>query len=690
MSAASSDSPAGQLEAERAVNEQYMRRVDAAVARHGINATQVATPRNSVMHGQGARPAVARANFGPIEGRVALDINDELLGQGFYVGPRNEEWEGVLVVSFAARVASLYFEGRRSPDRDASHVVGQRTFLKRGRELTKYTDELLDPLKHPNPFVAVGGTQLSVPMAPQRASRPRPALQPAPKAEAPALADGSRPQSPVPTSDDSRTRGAGEPSSSPATPPHRWHPSAAPASTPPPRPDVPVLRAAAVVKELVSRERTGQLHSVLATLQPDQYELVTADPYAPLMVQGQPGTGKTIIATHRAAFLLNPDRDDDDGVMQLPLNVLVVGPTDGYKTHVRGVFRELGAQLDHLTIGTVEDVLNIYAELTEKRSPQRFEYLDVDHQTFEFAERVVRALGPKSKGQAIETRVRSVVEALLAGDARVAALISPERNAWIKECLGTWAKAKSSSRALPFLAALGVSLRPPNMPATFDHVIVDEAQDLTPIEWAVLKTLVRTPGAVSLFGDVHQRRSDWSPANWQDVVRPLTGSSVEEHVLTSGYRSTKQILRFANRLLPKAARSVHAVLDGDEPRVIRVPATALVSEVITNVSDLCAKHPNGLVAVLATEPTKIGDALRKKGWLLSTGATWKQKNRRLQVLPPGDARGLEYDGVVVVEPSAFPENVGRRGVLYTSLTRATKSLVVVHSQPLPVELRGKK
>lgn len=58
----------------------------------------------------------------------------------------------------------------------------------------------------------------------------------------------------------------------------------------------------------------------------------------------------------------------------------------------------------------------------------------------------------------------------------------------------------------------------------------------------------------------------------------------------------------------------------------------------------------------------------------------------LTVLAPDQARGLEFDGVVVVEPEQFPMNLGRHGVLYTSLTRATRELVIVYSRPLPGDL----
>ncbi len=68
---------------------------------------------------------------------------------------------------------------------------------------------------------------------------------------------------------------------------------------------------------------------------------------------------------------------------------------------------------------------------------------------------------------------------------------------------------------------------------------------------------------------------------------------------------------------------------------------------------------------------------------------WTDDVLTVRVFSPQSARGLEFDGVVVVEPAAFDQNVGRDGQLYTSLTRATKELTVVHSQPLPKVLRGK-
>ena len=59
----------------------------------------------------------------------------------------------------------------------------------------------------------------------------------------------------------------------------------------------------------------------------------------------------------------------------------------------------------------------------------------------------------------------------------------------------------------------------------------------------------------------------------------------------------------------------------------------------------------------------------------------------MAVLSINEARGLEFDAVLVIEPSQFPENVGRQGPLYTALTRANRELAVLHSKPLPEKLR---
>ena len=66
---------------------------------------------------------------------------------------------------------------------------------------------------------------------------------------------------------------------------------------------------------------------------------------------------------------------------------------------------------------------------------------------------------------------------------------------------------------------------------------------------------------------------------------------------------------------------------------------------------------------------------------------WERNGRNLAAIDPDEARGLEFDAVIVVEPADFPQNYGRQGPLYTALTRPNRELAVVHAKPLPDALR---
>ena len=94
----------------------------------------------------------------------------------------------------------------------------------------------------------------------------------------------------------------------------------------------------------------------------------------------------------------------------------------------------------------------------------------------------------------------------------------------------------------------------------------------------------------------------------------------------------------------------------------------------------------------ALDPSRIRSLIRNEGWQAQRGDQrfWNEADQQVVVLPPDEARGLEFDGVVVSQPADFSENFGRRGPLYTSLTRPNRELSVVHSKPLPEELRPRK
>jgi superfamily I DNA/RNA helicase len=113
-----------------------------------------------------------------------------------------------------------------------------------------------------------------------------------------------------------------------------------------------------------------------------------------------------------------------------------------------------------------------------------------------------------------------------------------------------------------------------------------------------------------------------------------------------------------------------------------VSADQLPAAVLHEAEQLAGRYPAGLTAVITNHPQLVSDRIRNAGWTRGHQA-WTRDELKVVVLSPPDARGLEYDGVVVVEPAEFPQNVGRSGPLYTSLTRAVQELTVVHARPLP-------
>ena len=147
---------------------------------------------------------------------------------------------------------------------------------------------------------------------------------------------------------------------------------------------------------------------------------------------------------------------------------------------------------------------------------------------------------------------------------------------------------------------------------------------------------------------------------------------------------------FASRLLPKTERRIFALREGLPPRIVKTNSDSINQETVKQMELLAEQFPNAINAVIALDQIKIRDEFRKNGWIVDTRESKLSKDSsQIRVLRPEEARGLEFDAVVVVEPSDFPENVGRQGVLYTSLTRANQELVIIYSKKLPQPLQNR-
>ncbi|WP_240691236.1 HelD family protein [Amycolatopsis nivea] len=222
-------------------------------------------------------------------------------------------------------------------------------------------------------------------------------------------------------------------------------------------------------------------------------------------------------------------------------------------------------------------------------------------------------------------------------------------------------------------------------PAKLGHVVVDEAQDLSPMHLRAIAR--RLAGACTVLGDVAQATSPSAVRDWTTVLTHLDrpGGRIEE--LTHGYRVPADVLDFAARLLPHIAPELRS------PTSFRHSADALhlteTDETVAAAVDACAKalQQEGSIGLLAADADipELHRVLTERG--LDHTVLGTEGTARITLAPVSLAKGLEYDTVLVVEPARIVA-AEERGLqrLYVALTRAVSTLHVLHADPLPEPL----
>jgi DNA helicase IV len=221
----------------------------------------------------------------------------------------------------------------------------------------------------------------------------------------------------------------------------------------------------------------------------------------------------------------------------------------------------------------------------------------------------------------------------------------------------------------------------------YGHVIVDEAQDLTSMD---LRMLGRrsVDGSMTVLGDLAQATRVGAQQSWADAITSL-GSPAPSKIfeLNLGYRVPAPIMNFANRLLPVAAPNVEAThsvrSEGDDPILVRTSPAALADDAVAVASSMAER----MATVGVIVPESVYDAMAET--LSASGSDWHEEELggKLTLLHPAAVKGLEFDGVVVVEPTRiFEEELNGPRMLYITLTRAVQELTIVFSDALPEEL----
>ena len=229
---------------------------------------------------------------------------------------------------------------------------------------------------------------------------------------------------------------------------------------------------------------------------------------------------------------------------------------------------------------------------------------------------------------------------------------------------------------------------------TFGHVVIDEAQDLSPMQLRMIGRRVPS-GSMTVVGDLGQASGSWAPRSWDEVVAHLPSSDrrpTRRAELTVNYRTPSEVMDVAARVLAVVApdltpsRSVRQ--SGTDPVFTAVDADELEAAVVDAARAERDAVPDGKVAVI-TSPSMVD---RIRAVLSSAGLSSAVKgpellDASLAVLPVQQAKGLEFDSVVVVEPAAIVAEHPHGGrALYLALTRTTRRLRVVSSDALPVGL----
>ncbi|WP_184830210.1 ATP-binding domain-containing protein [Jiangella mangrovi] len=226
---------------------------------------------------------------------------------------------------------------------------------------------------------------------------------------------------------------------------------------------------------------------------------------------------------------------------------------------------------------------------------------------------------------------------------------------------------------------------------TFGHVIVDEAQELSPMAW---RMVMRRAAARSMtvVGDIAQTGAAAGARSWADVLEPHVPGRWRQEALTVNYRTPSEVMDLAGRVLaaidpalevPTSVRST-----GEAPRVVPVWSSLdLVSQVAAEITAELPALGAGRLAVLVPAGRLdevfggLADALPVA---VSRASTTDALDAAVTVLTVGQAKGLEFDTVVVVEPAELlAESVRGATDLYVAVTRPTQRLVLVHAEPLP-------
>jgi DNA helicase IV len=527
--------------------------------------------------------------------------------------------------------------------------------------------------------------------------------------------------------------------------------------TAPGRP-APESSASRILIEEIERPRSGPMRDIVATIQPDQDDIVRAEADQTVCVQGAPGTGKTAVGLHRVAYLLYAyaERMRRGGV-------LVVGPNRAFLAYIRNVLPALG-ELDVTQLSVTDLLATVPVRAVDTEAAARIKgdarMAEVLRQALwlqlaEPAEAIMVARGSRRWRVSAYELAQLVEELRVRGvrygtgremlSHRIAHVVltrmeaggepcddrthdAVRRTAQVRAAVNAvWPKADPVRLVFSLLSDPGLLsraagdlldadeqaaicwARPPRGPGSarwsaadavlideardliertpsLAHVVVDEAQDLSPMECRALGRRCAT-GSATVLGDIAQGTTPWATASWQQMLGHLGKQDAGLRILDTGYRVPRQILDFASRLLGLIAPGLEpatSVRQDPGSLVITQAAPGTFPGALAGACADALTRP-GSAAVIAADDQVAGlSAILDQAGLAHAVLDGESDSQPLTVVPVTLAKGLEFDQVIVVEPARIAASEAR-GLhrLYVALTRAVSRLTVIHTDPLP-------
>ncbi|WP_374103579.1 AAA family ATPase [Streptomyces sp. ISL-86] len=531
--------------------------------------------------------------------------------------------------------------------------------------------------------------------------------------------------------------------------------------------------AAAVSKLLqqeIERPRVGPMRDIVATIQPEQDEIVRSGLSGSVCVQGGPGTGKTAVGLHRVAYLLYAHRD-----RLARTGTLVIGPNRSFLHYIEQVLPALG-ELE-VKQATVDDLVARDGLEVRGTDPAATAVVKGDARMAEVLRRAVRSHVTAPTGPLMVVRgsrrwrvpayeLAEIVEELQNRDIRYGAardalpqriahavLVRMEqageapddrvqdavaRNAAVKAAVkAVWPLVEPAKLLLRLLSdpeflalhAQGLlsdeeqrlllwpkpfrSVKSAKWSAadlvlideaadlverthSLGHVVLDEAQDLSPMQYRAVGRRCTT-GSATVLGDLAQGTTPWATRSWDEALTHLGKPEAVLEELTAGFRVPREVIAYASRLLPSISPGlapVSSVRETPGSLTISPAPAADLGALTTAVIEACRAsltHEGsiGLIAADARIP-ELADALLAADLPYLSPGEETTAQARLTLVPASLAKGLEYDYVVLDEPAAIvagepDERTGLRR-LYVCLTRAVSGLTALHAAPLPTAL----